>query len=290
MGEDMIYSKKCNYGLVRVLGILGICIMHYRKLLVEDALIGRGDKIFNLVADYGSAIVPFFFMLSGYCITLKYTGCQIEDSLLIFAKKRIYTLVPAAMVSTVFMACLQWVYYFLHNKQWWTGREGNLYNVLGNMLGLQSAIPKQFMDTVNGPTWYIYSLLVCYGVFWVVYWFFNNSGVNWSLLWIILFILSLGGMIYNVEYVIMNTTNFRGMFGFSLGCILAYETLDFNKKIYIEKILIGLTIIVLSLCFFSKMRIIGNIEVVLCFSLYPLVISSINRIPVMICGGDKFSF
>ena len=273
-----MYIKKCNYGLLRVLGIICICIMHYRKLLVGDVLVGMGQRGFNLIADYGSAMVPFFFMLSGYCIALKYVRCKVEDKLLFFIRKRVYVLVPAALFSTLIMACLQWIYFFLHNQQWWTGREATLYNVLGNFLGLQSIIPRQFMDTVNGPTWYIYSLLVCYLCFWMVYQLHSRHKVKLSLLWILVFVLSAGAMIYNVELVFINSTNGRALMGFAMGCISAYETVDRHRAWIYEKVLAGMCIVVLGLCILSRLRIIGNVEFVLCFSFYPLVINSVRLI------------
>lgn len=268
----------CKFGCIRLAGVLCICMLHYKLLLATSSIISNKfpitAMIFDFLATYGARFVFFFFLLSGYNISRRYLMKNVlSEDFTEFFLKQLRKLLPITIFSTLIMTILQLIYYFM-NKSWWTDRAATVSNVIGNIWGGQSILPMQFGDTINGPTWYIYSLLICYIIFWFVHkkcdWFYENCA------YFILAVLSLGGLVYQVNLPFFNSTFFNSLLPFSVGCLLSNITIDSKEKKRIEMILGVNTLFVVCVVCIFELDILGNFDMVLLFSFFPLCILTLE--------------
>lgn len=141
---------------IRGLACIMIMLFHFT---------GKNNFI-PLISRWGGGLgVEIFYCLSGFCISRAIYAGLIRDkqsgySCLKFVYDRFKKIYPAYILSLIFVILTQ--------------GPRNLSEIMINVLMIQSGwLGKDF--ALNGPTWFLSTLLLCYIVFYVVNRLFGNS-------------------------------------------------------------------------------------------------------------------
>lgn len=168
-------EKKAYYsGLDLLKGVFAFFIafvFHYYILFQARPF---GDNaIMNFAYTWGGYFVEIFFMISGFVAHYNYSSAIQSGELNVnqFFYKRVVALYPAMILSVICAAVGQWI------SMWNYGTvltlEGPYRNSLESfilsILGVQTG---WFGDgdyySINGPTWYICILMICYGIYFLI--------------------------------------------------------------------------------------------------------------------------
>ncbi len=270
----------CSFGIMRLWGALNIALLHYRIILSSDYCFtwegfSKLSTVVDILAVYGARWTYFFFCLSGYAYSEKYKAGIGEGSFNKYLVGILRKLIPITYISVFFMFILQWIFYFL-NGNWWTGRNAGLSKLIGNLLGLNAYDVKEYGDTINGPTWFIFVLILCYIVFFLVK--RSCAAISEWLIWISIVVLALSCFSYEIEMPVINSATELGIAAFASGCLISIHKDDFR---YISIILFVGVLFLTSLIIYG-LEMIGNLDIVLSFAVWPLIILGIEKIYVLL--------
>lgn len=203
-------------------------IFHYTELfhtmpqagIVQEAVMG-------FLARYGVYMSEVFFMLSGFLLYHTYHDRIAEHKIslgnfMIPKMKKIY---PMMIVTAIVTWLLQKVGYGIYGSYLLHADGGAIRNsfkaLLVSVLGLQSGwISDNDVLAVNGPSWFISILFLCYAIYYLVTygikkpWQQNVCYGGMAILGIVL-------MIHPLGLPLLYLTNGRGYFSFFAGVLLA---------------------------------------------------------------------
>ena len=221
-------SRYIKFDGLRGFLCLMILLLHIEKELLPKVLFN------NFFIRESYVFVDFFFVLSGFVITLNYYHIVDSKGLVSFIKKRIIRLYPLLIYSTTifFLWILVRDYYATIDPSLFVKVKGepfyfNLQKFFDTIFFTNSI--KIFGDTngINYPSWSISAEMISYLVFGVL------SFVFTSIRKYVLILVTILGMLFCLyTEVYFYTSDFgfvRGLICFSSGS-LAYEFLNINNN------------------------------------------------------------
>lgn len=222
----------------------------YADVIITDSFVHLCNKISPLC-------VSLFFMISGY-----FCGKNLEkyDSV-DYLKKQVKKLSPMYIASIVLFVIVSFIY-CIKAKHFYAGRTVELSNLFFTLTGIQSWIGHNF--NINGPCWYVSSLLFCLCVVCILYKYFNKKLVT-----VLVFLISLSLMQMNCDFYPLSYKNILALVNFSFGILLNYLSPD-RKKIYMLVSCLCCFICIVS--FFMKINIIGDRQLFVTFFAGPFCI------------------
>ncbi len=169
--KDIRFSRS-NFSFLRFFCMLFIFLHHYTMINGHISIFSSEslNEHLNTAFDRGFYLNFVFFTLSGYCLNRAYT--YHTDKLYTvpfktFFKKRFLSLYPGAALTIVFMGILHYVWYFTFNDYWMQSNFTFLH-IPAALAGLQAFLTSYFGNSVNNPTWFVFMLILCQVVFWLL--------------------------------------------------------------------------------------------------------------------------
>ncbi len=266
----MELTKERYIGVDALRGLMSIIIAyvyHYGIVFGVRPFVNHGFAFFY---DYAWLGVETFFSISGFMMYIVYEKKIRNSEITIetFLLKRVIKLYPLMILTTCIAALGQWTGYIILGKFPCLDigdTRNTFYAFILNILGLQSGWFSNFDSTsINGPTWYISILFVCYIVFFIIIKISKNKK-NEVIFIIALAILGLQLINYPLNFPLLYWSSGRGYLSFSTGVLLAVFS-SVNK--INKKHILSITIIIILTLYMIKINLVGNI-----FPIVGLIIS-----------------
>lgn len=222
-------KSKQNMGVTGLRGILVLMTAlgcHYSFLFgTVPASSNLGKRLFDICYTLGLTAPNAFLVMSGYFMYHKYRqplkqGLGFKNYL--FPKiKKIY---PLMFFTTIYLFALENIgkwklgFYPLHGG----GGElrFSLPALVASLFGVQSGFFAEG-DTmsVNGPSWFVTVLILCYLVFFVIIKLCNNKKTEWGC-YVLLVVVGAIFTFHPLPFPLLYETSARGFLFFFEGCLL----------------------------------------------------------------------
>lgn len=220
-------------GKTYILGIDGIkgitCIFialfyHYTIYTGASSFPFLENPVLLYMQHFGRLGVEIFFTISGflsydlYYDKLKSNQINVHN----FLFKKIRRLFPLMCITTLCTFIIQWAAKITLGNFLVNNHEVSIIGLILNFLGLQNGFYFNGNSPVNGPTWYISVLLICYFLFGIFVKLFNK---NYFFILVCIFFIGLGGYIQfigGLNIPLLFITNGRGYLAFFTGVLIAW--------------------------------------------------------------------
>lgn len=239
-------------------GIAAICVALYHA----PVFFAFNSLFYNQFIYNSWIMVDFFFVLSGFVISLNYWNkLHTYNDLFLFQKKRFFRLYPlhiATLLVCLFIEFLKYIGELKFNILASTPAfsENNLYELILNILLIHSWVNSNL--TFNFPSWSISAEFYVYFLFGLlVYIFKNYSKYLFHIVLILLFsfalISLLNGGIKSLALII-GTPNgpIRCIFSFFIGFIIYQIYININLNLFFKSSFFLLLTILLNIFFILK--------------------------------------
>ena len=237
--EHDMNTEKRNIGVTGLRGILVLMTAlgcHYSFLFgMIPASSELGKKIFDICYVLGLTAPNAFFVMSGYFMYHKYRP-QIKGGLRFknYLFPKIAKIYPLMFFSTMYLFILEnlgkWKlgFYPLH------GGGGELrfsiQALFSSLCGIQSGwFAEGDTMSVNGPSWFIAVLMLCYIVFFGVIKFCQSRKSEW-ICYALLLVIGTIFTVHPVPFPLLYETSARGFLFFFEGCVL-HVVMDMAKQV-----------------------------------------------------------
>lgn len=233
-------KRKEFFDSYRGLGACVICLYHYLNTFGLEGC--TGSRVYDLLFDIkniGYVMVEFFYFTSGYLIFELYRE-KIQNNeigLFSFMKKRISRIYPMFFWTTMIQIILEMI----------SKKQVTLFDMVTNILLLQCGIFEgngSWRNDINGVTWFIVPLLLCYLLFYLITRKIKNNEYYYLT---IVSIIVLSMSVYNWDRInipFINSYVVRGIMGFYMGIIFCHLEGKIKKK-NLRYIIIGIVVLVI---------------------------------------------
>lgn len=208
-------------GMRGITAFLIACVLHYFLVCGNPGFSNQFAGAVSYILVKASQV---FFVLSGYLIAQSYElQGEARKTFVDFFKKKIIKIYPMMITSVLYIYAIQKISkrnfgeYVLYGGD----EKYNIRSLILNCLGFQSGwIGAKDAVAVNGPTWFISVLFVCYFLH-----FFLGKLKNKKIKLIIYMLLYFFGMIAvdkNIIFPLLYGDNCGGYSGYFLGVLMAH--------------------------------------------------------------------
>lgn len=207
-------------------------VFHY-KLLMGSFI--TDNYLLEIISSYSAYTgINLMFQMSGFLAVLHYEK-RIETKELSFQKflgGRVKRLYPMMFVTTLFVVAMQIINErFIHVNVLKTLR---LSDIILNILGMQTGWISDLDErAINGPTWYISVLMICYFWMFIFQRWIKNKSIR-SIAYIFMFVVGMISFLCPIRFPFLYSCCGRGYMGFFMGALLAkfYEREKIRKRAY----------------------------------------------------------
>ncbi len=264
------HHLSCIDGLKGIGSFIIAFIWHYQHFAPHNGY--PFYSIFMLSYKLGANMADLFFLLSGFGMMLGYGKkiCNNEISFKEYIYIRFKRLYPLFFLTLIIVLILEPLYY-LKTKELFVYSNYDIYHIILNVLFLQNGV-FGIEYSLNGPSWCIPVLMVCYIIFFAV--LTKKKDTNRIICsFALLAILGLGIIVSNLSYPLVNLFMGRGVAGFSVGVLLAqlYKKKDSFNSIRLGYCCIMFLILVYVVLRFFSIEHAGNITMAMIIGIGPMI-------------------
>jgi len=206
-----------------------IIFEHYSPLYIPDSFYK-----FPLIR-HSYIVVDFFFVLSGFIITLKYQSYLNNfKNLFTFYKKRVFRLYPLLLITSTSVLVFEFFSnIYLRSFKNSPDSSIELFNRFLNDVLLVNSTSIFGDRAMNIPSWSISAEFICYMVFGIIFLFVNTkkSNYNHSILFLITFALLISSIYYDSFFSTYRLGFLRGLYSYFLGSLFSFA---YSSKIKIN--------------------------------------------------------
>ncbi len=201
-------KKYCSrLDLLRFLGALAVAFFFHYIIVFGDSPLS-GNIIGDALNKYGGYAVELFYVISGFVMYIAYSE-RVREGQTVFTKyltDRIVRLYPAMIISVVVTVIAMWLGYAIWDEAVAVDSSVTLLAIFLNVLGLNggTVMGLPSLTSVNGPSWYITVLLICYLLFYGIIKLCRGSKGAENVAFVIIIILGM--------FIYINPTNIPMMF------------------------------------------------------------------------------
>lgn len=266
---------------LKFIAALCVILLHYNDHLLvylglnnpysESSLIGsltRNSYVF----------VEFFFIVSGLLFAVSSLDKIMNgEKFNHFFLKKLIRLFPVLIISTIIMYILTFIYYNMSHSYW---RVGTLNLILLAQELTVGQIEFNNADVINGPAWYLFSLMFTYVVIYFTSLLYKKTKTR--LCYLIPLFMGLGMWYSKQNYVFSGEGLARGLVSFTIGIYLGFLLKPYdvylNKNKYKNRIiiksiiLVELVVAITLLCTKQKDIFIDNLKPYFLIYIFPSVI------------------
>ncbi len=248
-------NKYAFFNLLKFIGSICIaCFLHYIDHLIiqinEVNPFSEGSFLW-FISIHSYVFVEMFFLISGILFAFVYikrieNGEKLSD----FLKGRYIRIYPLVIISSIFMYILNKLYFSQFGVFFSCGRL-SLSKLFLDLFSLQTLFDGT--TPINGPLWYITSLIVCY----VLGYYLAKKSKKNSIVYVIPIIIGLYVMHNEINTFILNLPIARGLIAFFTGVVLykfIFENIDriSKKLVLLSKLLCLIIVCLFVLCLFGS--------------------------------------
>lgn len=276
-----IKVKKRDYSLdlLKIFATTIIILHHYQQ--------GSGAiyKYINFWEGkfYFGYLVELFFILSGIFVAQnieKISSKRITFSQ--FIKGKLIRLLPLLSISVLVEAGI-----YIYDRQFLgVDIQIGLWQIILNCLGIQNGWVTK-TAAINGPTWYISILILCYFIFYVLTYLAERVKISPYYLYVCMIFLGLSISTFSLEGPFLNSNTARGYIAFFVGIFIAWllETCEFKKLCKYAWAGLGIFIVL----FVYKYNFISSgFNYLLVFFVYPAIIIILKSNFSELLSGQKW--
>lgn len=236
----MSTSKKNILQLTGVRGLIAFLIAYiWHYYLILGVIPFQGNPVtkhlFDSLGSLYFYIPDVFFVISGYLIQKSYSTRIMEQNLSFvgFMIPRVKKIYPIMIATT----CITWLlqrygfymfgYYPLHAD----GGEirNSILSFILSLFCMQSGyISDNDVMAINGPTWFVAVLILCYAIFYMINRYIKTERVK-RVIYVLFIFIGIFILEKQPHFPLMYTVNARGYIGFFMGALMS----DYNYK-YIQ--------------------------------------------------------
>ena len=231
-------KKYCSrLDLLRLLAALAVAFFFHYIIVFSDSPLS-GNIVGDALNKYGGYVVELFYVVSGFVMYMAYSN-RIREGNVNFTKyltDRIVRLYPAMIISVIVTIIPMWIGYAIWDEGVSNDSAVTLLAIFLNMLGLNGGTVSGFtaQTSVNGPSWYITVLLLCYLIFFGIIKLCRGSKGAENVAFTIVIILGIFLYINPMNIPLMFVCNTRGYIFFFIGVFLSQI---YGKVSYVGNIL-----------------------------------------------------
>ncbi len=209
--------------LLRFLAAVAVAFFFHYVIMFGDTP-AKDNAVCDFLNLYGGYVVELFFVISGFVIYNAYAQ-RIRDGKTVFTRflvDRVIRLYPAVITSVIVIWIIMWVGYAILGEAITDNANVSVIAIILNLAGLNGGTLEEAAGmSVNGPTWYISVLMVCYLLFYGVIKLCKKSRGAENVCFII--IITIGIFIYfnPIELPFLLMSSARGYVFFFLGVLIA---------------------------------------------------------------------
>lgn len=261
--------------LVKFLGVFAIgCLLHYRSIASKAGapFLLEQIPVLGTLARYGHFLVELLFLISGLLAYQSYFNriAKNEYTFGKFLKGRIVRLYPAMILSTLAMAIFQWSFYTKNGAFFAEMQNNDLPHLFLNLLGLQTWFSREF--TVNQPTWYLSTLMLCYLLFYGIAASCRKRDMR--LLFSLPAFVGITILTSGLQFALLNSYIARGLCSFFLGVLLqmllGIEHIQ-NRTFCLASL--GILAFSAIFCRLLPFELVGDLRLFLPFFVYPAFVT-----------------
>lgn len=288
-------KKYCSrLDLLRFLAALAVAFFFHYVIVFGDSPVS-GNILGDALNKYGGYVVELFYVISGFVMYIAYSE-RIRDGKTQFTKyliDRIVRLYPAMIISVIVTIIPMWLGYAMYNEAVANDSAVTLLAIFLNLLGLNGGTVsgQTSLTSVNGPSWYITVLLICYLLFYGIIKLCRGSKGAENVVFMVMIILGIFFYINSMNIPMMFVCCTRGYIFFFIGVFLAQI---YGKSNWISNIVMCATSIIMVWMYFfasqHKLFISDSLEFGL-FVVCPIVMFFIGFFPLeYICSNVVVKF
>ncbi len=247
-------KKYCSrLDLLRFLAALAVAFFFHYIIVFGDSPVS-GNIVGDALNKYGGYVVELFYIISGFVMYTAYSE-RIREGRTNFTKyltDRVVRLYPAMIISVIATIIPMWAGYALWDEAVSNDSAVTLFAIFLNLLGLNggTVLEHTFMTTVNGPSWYITVLLICYLLFYGIIKLCRGSKGAENVAFMVMIILGIFFYINPMNIPMMFVCCTRGYIFFFIGVFLAQI---YGKTNWIGNlILCAISVIMIYMYFFAS--------------------------------------
>lgn len=240
------------------------CIAHYMIILSGSFL---GGNVSDEVLDIIYVGVEVFFTISGFFAYISYHIRIVDDkmSFISFMWGRIKRLYPTMIISVIVITIAQWISFDLYGNYAILNapdRRNSLLSVILSLLGVNCGwISNHDSLSINGATWYISILMICYILFYIASTVARRSRVCFFVFVISLMILGILILTFDFDLPLLYLSNGRGYTDFFMGvCLAAIYSAHESQKSRRIMLITGIVLLIV----YAILRIVIS-RVYLCY-------------------------
>lgn len=232
-----VKNEVVYFNILKFLGSIFIAIgYHYYCFMcflnIENPYPYNGGAILYNLSVHGFVFVEMFFIISGILFSFAYkkkieTGMKFDY----FFSKRIIRLFPLMIITNVFMFLGNCILKSINDTLWINGTVNIMDLCIDVLFGSQGVFNHEL--TLNGPTWYISVLMLCY----ILAFILTKLSVRLQTNYLYVIPIVIGVMIYSgIYFNLWNMYVARGFCSFFIGIIIGIlmKKLDnISNNIYI---------------------------------------------------------
>lgn len=279
--------------LLRILAAFAVAFFfHYAIVLGGSPF--RGSLVGDFLNTNGGYVVELFFIISGFVIYNAYSE-RIRDGKCIFTRflsDRIIRLYPTVIITVIVICIFMWTGYALYNEPITDNANVSIIAIILNIAGLNGGtISEAAGMSVNGPSWYISVLLVCYILFFLIIKLCRQSEGMENVCFVFLIIVGIFLYFHPIQVTFLLMSSARGYVFFFIGVLIAklQQRVEWRGKILLCTMSIAL-VFMYAFAYNYDLIINNGLEAGLAV-VCPIVIFFINFTPIeYICRNKVVKF
>lgn len=230
-----------SINLLRILAAVEISFFyHYMLVYGQLPFVTEIQDILRYMIDITDCSIELFFIISGFIIQINY-GEKIRARTVSFKEfflKRVFRIYPTMILSVVVIAVIQWfckyVYGYYAILDYSSPEKNTAISFVLSLFGLNSGwICSRDEYSINGPTWYISILMICYVLYFVAKRFWAKTRKKEIITTIGIIVVGYVLLSRNIHFPLLFEACGRGYYDFFLGVLIAmlYSRNNWNKGI-----------------------------------------------------------
>ncbi len=270
--EKVKESRSGVLDLCRIVATLLIILHHYQQVMRVsfDRINFYGGKRF-----YFGYMVELFFVISGILV-YSYRDKIVQGlSFQNYIQKKYMRYFPIlALTTLIFSLVALWIYHEYHI--WYDGIEITLLGIVITMLGVQIGWGFEYPN-INGQTWYLGVLLMCYIMFYLCVWGAKRLSLNVKYLFAGMILLGIGLFGGDLPFPLFQPVAGRGYVAFFSGVLLAdYWKEHPNAKRILAAMFTTLFTLIIAFTEWAHADQLNMLSVFMGVIYYPLMIHSLK--------------
>ena len=221
----MIMDKKYYPGLdlLRIIGAVAVAYFFHYKIVLGTSPF-KGTIVGDFLNTYGGYAVELFFVISGFVMWHAYSN-RIREGKVRFGKyviDRIIRLYPQVIIAVVVIVIIMQIGYAIYGEPLTDNANISPLAIVLNILGLNGGtLAEAGGMSVNGPTWYVSVLMVCYILYYAIIKLCRGSRIAESVCFAIMIIIGIVLIYHPLQIPFLLMSSGRGYMFFFAGIFAA---------------------------------------------------------------------